>query len=196
MPSSIVSVSQAADLVRRDRQTLYNHRKQGKLSFVKRDDNSYGVDTAELERVYGKLYATPAEVEEYKSSAVDQSASAQITELKHQLELQEMEMEVKLATERADVWKEKAEKAIDSVKLLEDQSANKAQQQKQAEAEWKQAIADRQIQIDQARHEADEMRRMGEDRVISIQEEKAKAIDAWKSRGFFARLMNKSPVDA
>jgi len=53
---AIVSISQAAKLVRKGRQTLYNHNDKGRLSFTRTHDGKPGIDTAELERVYGKLY--------------------------------------------------------------------------------------------------------------------------------------------
>jgi len=53
---AIVSISMAAKLVRKGRQTLYNHNEKGKLSFTKTTEGKPGVDTSELERVYGKLY--------------------------------------------------------------------------------------------------------------------------------------------
>ena len=53
---TLVTVKAAADLVGRDRKTLYGAIKTGKLSAVL--DNATGekrIDTAELERVYGPL---------------------------------------------------------------------------------------------------------------------------------------------
>lgn len=52
----VVSISKAAKLVRKGRQTLYNHNDKGKLSFTRTEDGKPGIDTSELERVYGKLY--------------------------------------------------------------------------------------------------------------------------------------------
>ena len=194
MTSSVVSVSRGADLVRRDRQTLYNHRKKGKLSFVRQSDGSFGVDTAELQRVYGKLYVTEAELDDSRKIDDDKADSATITELRHQLELKEMEL--KHTKEKVEAWKEKAEKATDSIKLLEDQRIDKDQKNAEAEAKWKQALAARRNEVDQARREADEMRRMGEDRVASIQEESRAKIEALQSRGLLARLLNKIPMEA
>ena len=53
---AIVSISRAAKLVRKGRQTLYNHNDKGKLSFTQTADGKPGIDTTELVRVYGKLY--------------------------------------------------------------------------------------------------------------------------------------------
>jgi len=60
---AIVSISRAAKLVRKGRQTLYNHNDKGKLSFTTDRDGKPGVDTAELVRVYGKLYMPADDVE-------------------------------------------------------------------------------------------------------------------------------------
>jgi len=60
---AIVSISHAAKLVRKGRQTLYNHNDKGKLSFTKTEDGKPGIDTSELERVYGKLYMPADKVE-------------------------------------------------------------------------------------------------------------------------------------
>jgi len=60
---AIVSISKAAKMVRKGRQTLYNHNEKGKLSFTKDDEGKAGIDTSELERVYGKLYMPATEVE-------------------------------------------------------------------------------------------------------------------------------------
>lgn len=59
----VVSISQAAKLVKKGRQTLYNHNGKGKLSFTTTDDGKPGVDTTELIRVYGKLHMSPDMVE-------------------------------------------------------------------------------------------------------------------------------------
>ena len=60
---AIVSISRAAKLVRKGRQTLYNHNDKGKLSFTTDRDGKPGVDTAELVRVYGKLYMPADDLE-------------------------------------------------------------------------------------------------------------------------------------
>ena len=52
---SIVSISSAARMAGKGRQTLYNHNKAGRLSFTKMEDGSPGVDLSELHRVYGSL---------------------------------------------------------------------------------------------------------------------------------------------
>lgn len=181
MPSSIVSVSQAADLVRKDRQTLYNHNKLGKLSFVRREDNSYGVDTAELQRMYGKLYVTAKELD----SNIE---SAEIVDIRHQLAMRDLEL--RNEKERAhdleqsrDEWKQQAKEATSSMKLLEQQSNEKS-------AEWKQALYERQSEIKQARLEADEIRQREERQGGELMRVSSQ-LEALQSRGFIARLFNK-----
>ena len=75
---AIVSISRAAKLVRKGRQTLYNHNDKGKLSFTQTVDGKPGIDTAELVRVYGKLYMPADDVEtliQDSQDAVGQSSS-------------------------------------------------------------------------------------------------------------------------
>lgn len=52
---AILSLREAAQAANVSRQTVYRYAKAGKLSTVVRDDNSKGVDTAELARVFGPL---------------------------------------------------------------------------------------------------------------------------------------------
>ncbi len=73
---AIVSISRAAKLVRKGRQTLYNHNEKGKLSFTTTVDGKPGVDTAELARVYHKLYLPVEEVETLGQGSEDTSVQA------------------------------------------------------------------------------------------------------------------------
>ena len=68
---AIVSISRAAKLVRKGRQTLYNHNDKGKLSFTQTEDGKPGIDTAELFRVYGKLYMPADEFETASQDSVN-----------------------------------------------------------------------------------------------------------------------------
>ena len=195
MPSTIVSVSQGAELVRKDRQTLYNHRKLGKLSFVRREDDSYGVDTAELERVYGKLYVNTNDLNDSKPLP---TATTEINSLRHQLELRDRDlkqsqMEVKHRDERLadaeqsiDEWRKRCEEAKVSQKLLE----GKVSDQNAKEVGWKNAIADREQEIKLARNETDQIRKREEDQAKAWAEDRRR-LATLKSRGFWARLLNK-----
>ncbi|MCR9260430.1 MAG: hypothetical protein NXH95_11950 [Pseudomonadaceae bacterium] len=51
----IVSLAEAAELTGKSRQTIYRKAKKGELSVTTREDNSKGVDTSELERVFGTI---------------------------------------------------------------------------------------------------------------------------------------------
>lgn len=77
----IVTISQAAKLVKKGRQTLYNHNAKGTLSFTKTDDGKTGVDTAELQRVYGKLRMTPDMAETLGQDSVDSSRQIETADL-------------------------------------------------------------------------------------------------------------------
>jgi predicted transcriptional regulator len=54
---AVISLKEAAKLAGVSRQTLYRKKKEGALSVTARDDGSLGVDTAELQRVFGALKA-------------------------------------------------------------------------------------------------------------------------------------------
>lgn len=73
---AIVSISRAAKLVRKGRQTLYNHNDKGKLSFTQTPDGKPGIDTAELIRVYGKLYMPADELETVYQDSQDTAGQA------------------------------------------------------------------------------------------------------------------------
>lgn len=51
----IVSISEAARLTGKSRQTLHRHIATGKLSKCNTDSGAFGVDTSELLRVYGNI---------------------------------------------------------------------------------------------------------------------------------------------
>jgi len=67
---AIVNITTGAKLVDLTRQTLYAHKKKGKVSFTRMPDGSNGIDTAELQRVYGKLRVTPEQLDRMSSDSV------------------------------------------------------------------------------------------------------------------------------
>jgi hypothetical protein len=56
---AVVSISEASRLVGKTRQTLYNDRDSGKLSWTTFETGKPGIDTSELQRVYGPLRLNP-----------------------------------------------------------------------------------------------------------------------------------------
>ncbi len=56
---AVVSISEASRLVGKTRQTLYNDRDSGKLSWTALETGKPGIDTSELHRVYGQLKINP-----------------------------------------------------------------------------------------------------------------------------------------
>ncbi len=52
---AILTLRKAAEVAGVSRQTIYRYASSGKLSTVKMDDGTAGVDTAELVRVFGRL---------------------------------------------------------------------------------------------------------------------------------------------
>ena len=73
----IVSQSEAARLAGKSRQTIYRYVKNGKLSVSRMDDGSKGVDTSELQRVFGSIKAPVTDV---TATTVTQSHTVQHAE--------------------------------------------------------------------------------------------------------------------
>jgi len=210
MTSTVVSVSQAADMVRKDRQTLYNHRKQGKLSFVRREDDSFGVDTAELQRVYGKLYIVAAEESAKYNSAPD---SDEIKRLRHELQLQELKLKhseekIEDLEQDRDEWRDRFDEARTSVKLLESKTADwksdndkriaqERADQKQRAVEWESELQGEKLEKKQAQQELEDALRREQDQIeIKALYEKEtnfqkRELEYLKNRGVLARLFNK-----
>lgn len=106
---SVVSISEAARLVNKCRQTIYKHIRQGKLSISICVDGSKGIDISELIRVYGILAVdkttdisvnnrhkiTKDIVDSVKSVNINQKISdleKELTLLKFKLEQQEKDL--------------------------------------------------------------------------------------------------------
>jgi len=181
MSNSVVSVAKAARLVKKHKQTLYNHNEAGKLSFVRRDDDSMGVEIVELQRVYGKLHVNASEMPVVKTSP-------EIDRIKNEFDKQAIELKhVKEANVRQEETVEflrgEVAKATESKKLLE-------HDKRQREQEWRAVLSERQEEIRQARVEADEIRQREVDQAKELHMEKAR-VAALESRGFWARLTNK-----
>ncbi len=252
---AIVSISHAAKLVRKGRQTLYNHNEKGKLSFTQTDDGKPGIDTSELERVYGKLYMPASEIEtvvQGNSGGLDSSRHSKIDSVDDAGSVQSrvskvvsmdddtvstlswfMEQVDEAKQELADTQAELAERdnslaelrkamaslpSPDSVeRRLTEQSERLRQQhsealevernqqvkvlaeQKQHEAQlaenWQRSIAERQLEIQQARAEADEIRQREKEQTRALKAERSR-VAALESRGFIARLLNRKPTVA
>jgi len=78
---SAVSISEAARLVGKGRQTIYRHIESGKVSAVDLGDGSKGVPVTELERVYG--FGTKPETPQQAAPAAD--AQGEIAMLKERI---------------------------------------------------------------------------------------------------------------
>lgn len=70
---AIVTISEAARLVGKDRRTVQRHVSKGRLSRAVGSDGVVGVDTSELMRVYGDLAIAPDALRQ--SAAVPQGAA-------------------------------------------------------------------------------------------------------------------------
>ena len=252
---AIVSISHAAKLVRKGRQTLYNHNEKGKLSFTQTDDGKPGIDTSELERVYGKLYMPASEVEtggQDSSGELDRFGQSQlgsvngaggvqsgmskvvsmdndtvstlswfieqVDEAKQELadtqaELAERDKslaELRKAmaslpspefveqrlTEQSEKLRQQHNEALE---LERNQQAKVLAERKQHEAQlaedWQQSIAERQLEIQQARAEADEIRLREKEQARALKAERSR-VAALESRGLIARLLNRKPTVA
>jgi chromosome segregation ATPase len=252
---AIVSISHAAKLVRKGRQTLYNHNDKGKLSFTQTEDGKPGIDTSELERVYGKLYMPAKDVETVvqdssgkldtvgqlkvdsvsggkgvqnklsKAVSLDSDTVStlswfmeQVDEAKQELadtQAELVERERSLAelrkamaslpspesverrlTEQADRLKQQHNKTLEAernlqIKVLAEQKQHEAQQAEK----WQQSIAERRLEIQQARAETDEIRQREKEQIRALKAERDRLV-ALESRGFIARLLNRKPTMA
>lgn len=75
--TATVSISEAARLVGKGRQTLYNHKKQGKLSFDRDQDGNPVIQVAELMRVYGELKLPKKDTSETPKATAKQDTPSQ-----------------------------------------------------------------------------------------------------------------------
>jgi len=249
---AIVSISKAAKLVRKGRQTLYNHNDKGKLSFTKTVDGKPGIDTSELERVYGKLYMPaesvktivednsgqsnnngqpellsadtkrPVESKLSKSVSLDEGSVStvswfieQVDESKKELAqtkaelaareqtLAELREAIAVLPSPESVERRLAEQATELeskhneiMEAEREQSAQAlAEQQERAARDskrWQQTIADRKMEIQQARSEAEQSRQREADQAKLLKIERDRIL-ALETRGLFARLLNKKP---
>lgn len=181
MSKSVVSVAKAAKLVKKHKQTLYNHNDAGKLSFVRRDDDSMGVDIVELQRVYGKLHVKPDEMPVVKYSPENDKVRSELSE--RDIEVKYLKEAESRLTETVEFLRTEVAKATESQKLLE-------HDKREREQEWKAAMNERRKEIEKARVEADEFRQREADQAEALRAEKAR-VAALESRGFIARLINK-----
>jgi len=78
----IVSISEAARLTGKSRQTLHRHIVTGKLSKCNTDINAIGVDTSELLRVYGNIknYNVTDTINEQKLHQVTSNITHSVTD--------------------------------------------------------------------------------------------------------------------
>ena len=120
---AVVSISEASRLVGKTRQTLYNDRDSGKLSWTTLETGKPGIDTAELQRVYGQLKLNPVgqavrnvnfdTQDGGADSAVDPTVHAVLeTELKgaqQRIELLERMLSLEAAARRQQLESQRAE---------------------------------------------------------------------------------------
>ena len=145
---AVVSISQAAKMVRKGRQTLYNHNEKGKLSFTKTEDGKPGVDTSELQRVYGKLHVrvdsetgqdsvkqdTSRQVETPEIDSMDKGLKAELQRISEQLdsekterrrEREQLEDQIADLRQQRDKWEEQASSATRLLTYQEEKSTPK-----------------------------------------------------------------------
>ena len=117
---AIVNITTGAKLVKKTRQTLYSHHKKGDLAFSKMDDGNNGVDTSELERVYGKLYVTPDQLDNLPSDSVNvkTDTSRQSLTAKSDSEYNALKIEVERLREQINSKDEKTEMLTDQIEDL------------------------------------------------------------------------------
>ena len=98
---AVVSISEASRLVGKTRQTLYNDRDSGKLSWTTLDTGKPGIDTSELHRVYGQLKINPVgqAVRNVNFDTEQDSAGGAVNPTVHAV----LETELKGAQQRIDL---------------------------------------------------------------------------------------------
>jgi hypothetical protein len=98
---AVVSISEASRLVGKTRQTLYNDRDSGKLSWTTLETGKPGIDTAELQRVYGQLKLNPVgqAVRNVNFDTQDGSADSTVDPTVHAV----LETELKGAQQRIEL---------------------------------------------------------------------------------------------
>ena len=114
---AIVTISEAARLVGKDRRTVQRHVSKGRLSRVVGSDGVVGVDTSELMRVYGNLAIAPDALRQ--SGAVPQGAAGQsrtpaASDLGLIDQLREAEVRAARAESERDALRERVEELRES----------------------------------------------------------------------------------
>ena len=97
---SILTFSQAVQVARASRSTIYRYVQQGRISAVRLPNGKRGIDTAELERVFGPLKKLEPSQDVPKKqtrtvktqSGISQERDAVIGLLRQQVELLEREL--------------------------------------------------------------------------------------------------------
>jgi hypothetical protein len=96
---AVVSVSEASRLVGKTRQTLYNDRDSGKLSWTTLETGKPGIDTSELQRVYGPLKISPVKQAVSNVNFDTEDSAAAVNPTVHAV----LETELKGAQQRIDL---------------------------------------------------------------------------------------------
>jgi len=118
----IVSISEAARLTGKSRQTLHRHIVTGKLSKCNTDTNAIGVDTSELLRVYGSIknYNVTDVINEQKLHQVTSNITHNVTDQtysKNRIKQLENELSVlKVKVDEQEKRIEAKQETIDSLK--------------------------------------------------------------------------------
>lgn len=211
----LLSVTEASKAVGCARSTIYDKIKSGELS-----RNSGGkIDTTELLRVFGELKGHSAEPEApapIQNQQVDidliaadlleivREKDAELSELRNDLDdtrnrLQDHREAARLLMS-PEQFSEQVEAAVNAEREKAEVSANaERQESERRSAEWKQALAERQAEIADAKREAAELSdrlQREADKVQHEADERAKAESlnrALQGRGFIARLLNRQP---
>ena len=110
----IVSLAEAAELTGKSRQTIYRKAKKGELSVTTREDNSKGVDTSELERVFGTITVQEAGASDVSVGEAGVIQEKNIAEDIRPEAVDVVNLESELATARANL--QLHQQAIDELK--------------------------------------------------------------------------------
>lgn len=146
---ALVSVTEAAKLVRRGRASLYRDIEKGRLSKTITETGDTGIETSELVRVYGRLYSpekTGSSHETTNQDSISDFAKKLETFERPNTKLKESH-ETFGDTQRTDFFEEKARSYEQRIELLERIVALEATVRRDTVAALKAQLEDKNIVI-------------------------------------------------
>ncbi|MDI2113949.1 hypothetical protein [Commensalibacter nepenthis] len=141
----IVSISEAARLTGKSRQTLHRHIVTGRLSKCNSDKNEIGIDTSELLRVYGSIkdYNVTDVINKQKLHDITDNVTHNVTDkIQTKNRVEELEKELAILKVKVDEQEKRIEAKQETIDSLK--TALKLLEHRQ---EKKEAIYSKEVQI-------------------------------------------------